>query len=70
MYTKSLDIKTRIYGGDNHPLVADCLTNIGVVYGKKGNRATATEMYTKAYHIYLKMLGPDHPSTQQLKPFE
>jgi tetratricopeptide (TPR) repeat protein len=68
LHTKSLEIKTRIYGGDSHPLVADSLKNIGVVYAKKGNRAAATEMYTKAYHIYLKILGPGHPSTQSLAP--
>ena len=27
------------------------------------------EMVTKAYHIFLKVLGPDHPQTQGLKPF-
>jgi len=70
MYTKSLDIKTRIHGGDNHPDVAASYQNIGIVYGKKGDRAAATEMYTKAYHIFLKkQLGPDHPQTQGLKPF-
>jgi len=26
-------------------------------------------MYTKAYHIFLKVLGPHHPETQGLKPF-
>ena len=66
MYTKSLDIETRIYGGDNHPDVA---ASIGIVYHNKGDRAAATEMYTKAYHICLKKLGPDHPETQGLKPF-
>ena len=29
-----------------------------------GNRAAATEMNTKSYHIYLKVLGPDYPDTQ------
>ncbi len=28
----------------------------------------AKEMATKAYHIFLKKLGPDHPQTQALKP--
>ena len=69
LHSKSLDIKTRIYGGDNHPDVAASYTNIGIVYGKKGDRTAATEMYTKAYHIFLKKLGPDHPQTQGLKPF-
>ena len=55
--------------GQEHPLVADTLKNIGIVYSKKGNRAARAEMYTKAYHIYLKMLGPDHSKTQGLKPF-
>ena len=70
MHSKSLDIKTRILGGDNHPCSwihsehRDC-----IVYGKKGDRTAATEMYTKAYHIFLKKLGPDHPQTQGLKPF-
>ena len=49
--------------------MAASYTNIGIVYGNKGDRAAATEMYTKAYHIYLKKLGPDHPETQGLKPF-
>jgi hypothetical protein len=26
-------------------------------------------MFTKAYSIHLKMLGPDHPKTQALKPY-
>ena len=64
LYTKSLDIETRIYGGDNHPDVAVSIKNIGIVYHNKGDRAAATEMYTKAYHIFLKVLGPDHPYTQ------
>jgi len=34
-----------------------------------GNRAAATEMNTKAYHIYLMVLGPDHPDTRDLKRF-
>jgi tetratricopeptide (TPR) repeat protein len=38
----------------SHPLVADSLNNIGIVYGKKGDRAANTEMATKAYHIFLK----------------
>jgi hypothetical protein len=29
--------------------------------------AAAAEMYSKTYNIYLRMLGPHHPSTQGLK---
>jgi Tfp pilus assembly protein PilF len=55
--------------GSEHPDVAASYQNIGMVYGKKGDRAAATEMYTKAYHIFLTVLGPHHPQTQGLKPF-
>ena len=49
LHTKSLEIRTRIYVGDCHPDVASSLKNIWIVYGEKGNRATETEMYTRAY---------------------
>jgi len=55
--------------GSEHPLVAGVYTNVGIVYRKQGNVAQATEMYTKAYRIYLKVLGPDHPQTLGLKRF-
>ena len=63
-----MSYKIRVFGQD-HPSVADSYKNIGIVYGSQGNMSAATEMYTKAYHIYLQVLGPDHPSTQGLKPF-
>ena len=40
--------------GSEHPDVAASIKNIGIVYHNKGDRAAATEMYTKAYHIFLK----------------
>ena len=61
--TKSLDIKTRIYGGDNHPDVAGSYQNLAGVYQRQGNHVQTKEMVTKAYHIFLKVLGPDHPQT-------
>jgi len=33
-----------------------------------GTLVKAKEMVTKAYYIFLKVLGPDHPNTQALKP--
>jgi hypothetical protein len=53
---KALEIRTRVDPllAASHPLVADSLNNIGIVYGKKGDRAANTEMATKAYHIFLK----------------
>ena len=32
-----------------------------------GKAEEAREMFTKAYSIFLKVLGPDHPHTQQVK---
>jgi len=69
MHAKSLDIRTRILGGDNHLRVADSYQNLAGLYQSQGNQVQTTEMATKAYHIYLKVLGPDHPSTRDLKPF-
>ena len=69
MHAKSLDIRTRILGGDNHLRVADSYQNLAGLYQSQGNQVQTTEMATKAYHIYLKVLGPDHPSTWDLKPF-
>ena len=49
--------------------MADSYQNIGIVYHRQGNKVEATEMYTKAYRIFLKVLGPDHSSTLALEPF-
>jgi hypothetical protein len=49
--------------------VAVSYQNLAVVYQRQGNHVQTKEMATKAYHIFLKKLGPDHPQTQGLKPF-
>ena len=49
--------------------VAGSYQNIRIVNQHQGNKSAATEMYKKAYHTYLQVLGPDHPLTQNLKPF-
>ena len=63
----NLALLRRQRNGD-HPDVAASIKNIGIVYHNKGDRAAATEMWTKD-HILLKVLGPHHPETQGLKPF-
>ena len=35
VYTKSLDMMTRIYGGDNHPSVADSKYNLALLHKKR-----------------------------------
>ena len=41
--------------------------NMGLVYRSQEKTEEAEEMFTKAYSIFLKVLGPDHPQTQQAK---
>ena len=58
--------------GSKHPQVAESYFNMGLVYRslEKANlekAEVAKEMFTKAYSIFLKVLGPDHPQTQQAK---
>ena len=67
-FQRALEIQTRVFGSQHLDVAASC-QNIAVVYLKQGKRAQAIEMATKAYGIKLKVLGPDHPSTMQLKSF-
>ena len=50
-----------------HPSVAMSYGNMGYVYRRLEKAEVAQEMFTKAYSIFLKVLGPDHPQTQQAK---
>jgi tetratricopeptide (TPR) repeat protein len=62
IYTKSLDIKTRIYGGDNHLDVAASYNNIGTVYESLGKYEEALEMHSKSLDIKTRILGGNnHP---------
>ena len=67
-HQKALEIRTRVFGSE-HPDVAGSYQNLAVVYRSQGNHVQTKEMATKAYHIFLKKLGPDHPQTQGLNPF-
>jgi hypothetical protein len=44
--------------------VATSYQNLAATYHRQGNHVQTKEMATKAYHIFLKVLGPDHPYTQ------
>ena len=61
MYRKSLDIKTRIYGGDNHPDVATSLMNIGNVLQAIGKYEEALVQHQKSLDIKIRVFGNDHP---------
>jgi tetratricopeptide (TPR) repeat protein len=63
MHTKSLDIKTRILGGDSHLDVATSYNNVSIIYSKPGKYEEALEMYKTSFAIGIRILGGDsHPS--------
>ena len=51
MHVKSLNIKTRILGGDNHLDVAKSYNGIGNVYYSQGQYERALEYYQKSLDI-------------------
>ena len=61
-HQRALEVFLAVHGQE-HPDVASCYQNIAGTYQRQGNEAKATEMCTKAYRIFLKVLGPspDHP---------
>ena len=61
MHTKSLNMKTRILGGDSHPDVAASKENIGLVFKAMGKKSEAKQMFTEAAGVHRKVLGADHP---------
>ena len=63
MYTKSLDIKTRIYGGDNHPDVAASKYNIAHLKETQGDLEGARRLFLECEQIYAKVLGADDEET-------
>ena len=50
--------------GEESSDVGMVLINLGIVYRNKGDHDEAIENYEKGLAIYLKTLGPDHPSTK------
>ena len=61
MYTKSVDINSRIYGGDNHLDVAASYNNIGGVYYSQGKYEEALEYYQKDLDITVRLVGRRPP---------
>ena len=54
MNTKSLEIKTRVYGSDSHPDVAVSKVNIGAVFRDMGKKSEAKQMFIEAAEIIQK----------------
>ena len=61
LFTKSLDIRTRIYSGDNRPDVADSYSSIAVVNGRQGKYEEAFHLLEKSLDMRIKMVVFNHP---------
>ena len=62
MHAKSLDIRTRILGGDNHLDVASSYSSIAVVNGRQGKYEEAFHLLEKSLDIRIKLVGFNHPN--------
>ena len=58
--TPSLDIWTRIYGGDNHLDVATSLMNVGNVLDDMGKYEEALVQHQKSLDIKIRVFGSEH----------
>ena len=61
MYTKSLDIMIRIYGGDKHLDVAKTHENMAIIYQKLGKKDQAVVEFHKSLVLEIKVRGDNHP---------
>ena len=60
MFWRALTIEEKAHGHD-HPAVAICLNNLGLLYEKQGRFAEAQPFYRRSLVIDEKALGPEHP---------
>jgi tetratricopeptide (TPR) repeat protein len=63
IHSKSLDIKTRILGGNNHLDVAASKYNIASLKETQGDLEGARRLFLECEQIYAKVLGADHEET-------
>jgi hypothetical protein len=47
--------------GPTHPVLANILNNLGVIYEREGKPAEAEDCYRRAYAVASDALAPDHP---------
>eukprot|EP00892_Ulva_mutabilis_P006596 jgi/Ulvmu1/4308/UM002_0029.1 len=57
-FERDLAQKEARYGKD-HPLVADCLSNMAIIYNQRGEQEKALPMYERALAIFEKSKGAD-----------
>ena len=63
LFTKSLDIMTRIYGGDNHPSVANTKYNLALLHKKRKETDIGRQLFLECEQIYTIVYGPHHRKT-------
>jgi len=61
MFERALRIDVASFGFD-HPMVATCVNNLGMVMNDSGDLVGARTMYERALAIFKKFLPPDHPN--------
>lgn len=57
-FERDLAQKEARYGKD-HPLVADCLSNMAIIYNQRGEQNKALPMYERALAIFEETKGAD-----------
>jgi len=50
-FERDLALKQAQYGPE-HPLVADCLSNMAIIYNQRGEQDMALSMYQRALRIF------------------
>ena len=66
MFREALEI-TKKELGDEHPSVGIRLNNLAVSLKHQGHAEEAVRLGKQALAIFEKALGPDHPSTQNVR---
>ncbi|MGB5100339.1 MAG: tetratricopeptide repeat protein, partial [Methanothrix sp.] len=51
-----------MFFGKSHPIIAEDIRNIGLVFNKQGKLEDAKKCYERALMILEKRLGKDHPN--------
>ncbi len=64
LYVRSLEIRERQLGED-HPDVAQSLSNLALLYYSQGKYSEAEPLYVRSLEIRERQLGTDHPDVAQ-----
>jgi len=59
-YQKSLAMRRKIYG-EEHPSIAQSLSNLGSAFSQQGDLSAALECFSQSLEMRRKLHGPEHP---------